>query len=86
MVIGLYNTYGRMMTNLRRNVFRLTGGAGKWIDPYLRSVSMSKDKQRAWFADQYRHPHESTHTFGEVLDWFNQAGLEFVNGVPALTT
>ncbi len=84
-VIGLYNTYGRLMTNLRRKLFRLTGGAGKWIDPYLRSVSMSKDKQRAWFADQYQHPHESTHTFGEVLQWFHQNGLEFVNGVPALT-
>jgi len=84
MVIGLYNTYGRLMTNLRRRLFRLTGGAGKWIDPYLRSVSMSRDKQRAWFADQYVHPHESTHTFGEVLNWFKRENLEFVNGVPAL--
>jgi carbamoyltransferase len=84
-VVGLYNTYGRMMTGLRRRLFHLTGGAGKWIDPYLRSVSMSEEKQRAWFADQYLHPHESTHTFGEVLDWFEQAGLEFVNGVPSLT-
>jgi len=84
-VIGLYNTYGRLMTNTRRRLFRLTGGAGKWIDPYLRSVSLSKDKRRAWFADQYLHPHESTHTFGEVLKWFDTAGLEFINGVPSLT-
>ena len=32
--------------------------------------------------DQYNHPHESKHTIGEVLDWFNQTGIEFVNGVP----
>ena len=25
-IIGLYNTYGRLMTDLRRRVFRLTGG------------------------------------------------------------
>jgi carbamoyltransferase len=84
-VIGLYNRYGRLMTNFRRNLFRITGGAGKWLDPYLRSVTMSKDKQQAWFADQYLHPHESSHTFGEILNWFREAGLEFVNGIPSLT-
>jgi len=84
-VIGLYNTYGRLMTDLRRALFRLTRGAGKWIDPYLRSGKISKDKQRAWFADQYLHPHESKHTFGEVLGWFEKAGLDFVHGVPSVT-
>ena len=83
-VVGLYNTYGRLLTDLRRVVFRLSGGAGKWIDPYLRSVSMSKDKRRAWFADQYLHPHESKHTMGEVLGWFDENGLDFVRGVPSV--
>jgi carbamoyltransferase len=82
-VIGLYNRYGRLMTDLRRLVFRLTGGRGRRLDPYLRSRALSQDKQRAWFADQYRHPHESKHTIGEVLDWFERAGIEFVRGVPS---
>src|SRR4029077_10522960 len=69
-VVGLYNAYGRLMTDLRRGVFRATGGAARWIDPYLRSVPMSDRKSDAWFADQYLHPHESTHTIGEVLGWF----------------
>jgi carbamoyltransferase len=64
-VIGLHNTFGRFITNARRKLFRMTGGA--------------------WFAGQYQHPHESTHTFGEVLRWFQGAGLEFVNAVPSLT-
>lgn len=84
-VVGLYNRYGRLMTDLRRGLFRLTGGRGEWIDPYLRSVPKSEQKRRAWFQDQYRHPHESKHTMGEVLDWFDQCGLEFVRGVPTLT-
>ena len=84
-VIGLYNTYGRLMTDLRRRLFRLTGGAATWIDPYLRSVPMSDGKAEAWFADQYLHPHESTHTIGEVLNWFEDTGLEFVRGVPSVT-
>ena len=84
-VIGLYNTYGRLMTDLRRVIFRITGGAGKWIDPYLRSGKIGKDKRSAWFADQYLHPHESKHTIGEVLSWFQQNGLDFVAGVPSVT-
>jgi carbamoyltransferase len=83
-VVGLYNTYGRLMTDMRRSIFRLTRGSGKWIDPYLRSLPQGKAKQQAWFADQYRHPHESKHTIGEVLKWFKGAGLEFVRGVPAV--
>jgi carbamoyltransferase len=84
-VIGLYNTYGRLMTDARRALFRITGGAGKWIDPYLRSTPMSAGKQKAWFADQYLHPHESKHTIGEVLRWFDEEGLAFVHGVPSVT-
>ena len=84
-IIGLYNTYGRLMTDLRRKCFKLLGGRGKWIDPLLRSTPISREQQRAWFADQYQHPHESKHTMGEVLDWFNEAGLEFIRGIPSLT-
>ena len=83
-VIGLYNNYGRFLTSVRRTLFRLTGGRGRWIDPLLRRRAMSEGKQRAWFADQYRHPHESKHTFGEVLRWFEAEQLEFVRGVPAM--
>jgi carbamoyltransferase len=84
-VIGLYNRYGRLMTDARRLLFRATGGAGKWIDPYLRSTPMSEGKRKAWFADQYQHPHESKHTIGEVLRWFDEEGIEFVRGVPSVT-
>jgi carbamoyltransferase len=83
-VIGLYNAYGRLFTDLRRSLFRLSRGRARWIDPVLRQRSLSQEKRRAWFADQYRHPHESKHTFGEVLEWFDGAGIEFVRGVPAL--
>ncbi len=85
MVIGLYNTYGRIMMDVRRVLFRMTGGAGTWLDPHLRTTEMSSGKRKAWFADQYQHPHESKHTIGEVLTWFAEEGLEFVNGVPSVT-
>ncbi len=58
-IIGLYNTYGRLLTDSRRQLFRLTNGRAKWIDPLLRRGGMSAEKRRAWFADQFRYPHES---------------------------
>ena len=84
-VVGLYNRWGRLMTDLRRLVFRATGGRGRWLDPYLRGADLSPDKERAWFADQYRHPHESKHSMGQVLGWFREAGVDFVRGVPSTT-
>jgi carbamoyltransferase len=80
-IIGLYNTYGRLATDLRRQVFSLTGNRARWLDPYLRT-QIGAEKRRAWFADQYQHPHESKHTMGEVLDWFDRTGLEFVRSLP----
>jgi hypothetical protein len=55
------------------------------MDSYLGSDRLSEAKRRAWFADQYQHPHESKHTIGEVLTWFDRCGLEFVRGIPSVT-
>jgi SAM-dependent methyltransferase len=85
-VVGLYNRYGRLMTDTRRRIFRLTGNRAKWIDPILRQRRRSAAKTRAWFADQYCHPHESKHTIDEVLGWFDENGLSFVRGIPSVTT
>ena len=84
-IVGLYNRYGRLMNGMRRRLFALSGGRGQGLDPYLRKTRLSPEKRRAWFEDQYRHPHESTHTIGEVLNWFAAAKLEFVRGVPSTT-
>jgi carbamoyltransferase len=84
-VIGLYNRYGRVLTDLRRMIFRATNGRGQWLDPQLRAIGKSREKSRSWFADQYRHPHESKHTVDEVLGWFESCGIEFVRGLPSLT-
>jgi carbamoyltransferase len=90
-VIGLYNRYGRLATDARRVVFRMTGNRLRFVDPILRGQGLSKQnvsdsKQRAWFADQYCHPHESKHTFGQILRWFDDNGLQFIRGVPSLTS
>lgn len=81
-IVGLYNTYGRLMTDLRRVVFRATGQRFAFLDPYLRERGKKDAKMAAWFADQYQHPHESKHTMGEVLRWFAQTNIQFVNSIP----
>jgi len=81
-IIGLYNTYGRLLLDARRVLFRITGGRMKWIDPYMRKTRMSAGKQDAWFHDQYRHPHESKHTMGELIGWYEDNGFEYINGIP----
>lgn len=82
-IVGLYNKYGRLMTDLRRVLFRATGRRFMFIDPYLRERGSKLDaKADAWFADQYEHPHESKHTMREVWRWFDEVGFEFVNSIP----
>ncbi len=81
-VIGLYNKYGRLITDMRRTIFRMSGDHFKFIDPRLRTYDRGESKRNAWFADQYKHPREVKHTIGEVLRWFDETGFEFVYGVP----
>ena len=81
-IIGLYNTYARLTNDARRLVFRLTGDRLTFLDPRLRRVALNAGRRRAWFMDQYKHPHESKHTFDEVLRWFDQSGVEFVASIP----
>lgn len=81
-LVGLYNRFGRLMTDLRRLIFRVTGNQFLFLDPYLRERRKKDAKTAAWFEDQYRHPHESKHTMGEVLKWFNETGFRFVNSIP----
>jgi SAM-dependent methyltransferase/uncharacterized protein YbaR (Trm112 family) len=83
LLIGTYNTYGRLITDFRRGVIRLLGQRFVFLDPHLRNEKLGKRKKEAWLADQYFHPHESKQSFGEVLAWFDKHGFDFVYGIPS---
>jgi ubiquinone/menaquinone biosynthesis C-methylase UbiE len=51
-LIGLYHRYGRLITDARRVVFRITGDRLLSLDPVLRSAEVSSAKKRAWLVDQ----------------------------------
>lgn len=84
-VIGLYNRFGRLPTDIRRLLFKFTRGHLKFLDHRMRDRETSQKRKLAWFMDQYNHPHESTHTLGEVMGWFNKCGVEFLNSIPKAT-
>ena len=84
-IIGLYNSFGRIPTDIKRVIFGLSGNRFKSLDSYLRNEKLGEAKKRAWFMDQYKNPHESKHTFGEALSWFDRCGIEFINSVPKST-
>jgi uncharacterized protein YbaR (Trm112 family) len=81
-IFGLYHRYGRLITDFRRLVFRSTGDRFTSLDPNLRRGGFNPAKRRAWMMDQYKHPHESKHTIGEVLGWFRRTGFRFVKSIP----
>jgi SAM-dependent methyltransferase len=81
-VIGLYNKWGRLSTDLRRVLFRMSGNRLQWLDPYLKRSDVDAVKKRIWFMDQYKNPHESKHTLDEVIGWFAEAGYQFENSIP----
>jgi carbamoyltransferase len=81
-IIGLYNRYGRIWTDLRRRLFQWSGNRFQFLDGYLADPAVDSHKKRIWFADQYRHPHESKHSIEEVCGWFDEAGFDFMNAIP----
>lgn len=81
-IIGLYNQYGRYITDIRRFLFNITKDKFKFFDPRLKKEDRGFAKRNAWFKDQYKHPHESKHTIGEVLKWFDNHNIEFINSIP----
>jgi SAM-dependent methyltransferase len=81
-IIGLYNKIGRWTTDFRRFLFRLSGDRLKFLDAHVRNPNYNDARKRAWFLDQYKHPHESKHTYGEVIAWFESNGFEFTFSIP----
>lgn len=87
-IIGVYNSIGRLRTNFRQVIYNLLGRSRfarklvSLIDPYLRK-NLSEDKEVAWFRDQYEHPVERKHTLDEVINWFDQNGVDFMGSIPS---
>ncbi len=83
-LVGLYNTFGRLRTLIRKYLYKIFGkNILKILDPTLKKLKVSEDEQDAWIQDQYSHPQESLHTIDEVLDWFDKNNIEFISSIPS---
>jgi SAM-dependent methyltransferase len=81
-LIGLYHKYGRIITDLRRLVFKMAKDKFKFLDRRAVDEDISRAKRDSWFMDQYKNPHESKHTVGEVLHWLDKTGFIFMHSIP----
>ena len=82
--IGLYNTYGRFLLDLRRRIFHLTNDRLTGLDFFMRKKSLGEEKKRIWFVDQYKNPHEDKFSVGDVLGWFQGNNIEYVHSIPKI--
>ena len=67
---------------MKQFIIKIFGDRFKFLDRKNIDRNFSKEKRFAWFLDQYKNPKESTHTFGEVLKWFDEANLEYISSIP----
>tara|TARA_Y100000310_G_scaffold340712_1_gene437474 strand:+ start:561 stop:1553 length:993 start_codon:yes stop_codon:yes gene_type:complete len=81
-IIGLYHRYGRIYTKIKQLLIKIFGDSFKFLDNKTLDKYSSREKRFAWFMDQYKNPKESTHTFAEVIKWFNSADIEFISSIP----
>lgn len=86
--IGLYNKFGRMPLEMRkllsRTAFKNNDKVKDWFIRMQIGDIEDKERARGWWNDQYLHPHETTHTIGEVLRWFRKNNIEYCQTVPSL--
>jgi len=84
-VVGLYNKYGRISSSVRKLIFKVVGERFQALDYFMRRGDMDSKKKKTWFMDQYRNPHESKHSVGEVLNWFKENKVEYINSLPKIS-
>jgi SAM-dependent methyltransferase len=82
-LIGLYNWLGRLPTLWLRALIRGFGDFAGYLDSRMRR-ERDAGRRKAWFMDQYKHPHETKHSMDEVLSWFAKDGFDFVSSIPTI--
>ncbi len=80
-MVGLYNRPARIMTWLRSKLISVFGPK---IDYVVRNRIADARKAEIWIADQYYNPHETWHSIGEVMDWFAENDISFLNCSPPI--
>jgi SAM-dependent methyltransferase len=91
-LISLYNRFGFLPREARRRVARFIGGAdldrrvlwGRrlFLLTAARLAKAERNDPQAALYDYFAIPHETLHSIGEVLGWFDRLGLEYTGSFP----
>jgi len=80
-MVGLYNSYARIPTWIRS---KLIGTFGSQIDFVVRNRIHDARKADIWVKDQYYNPHETWHSIDDVMEWFDENDIEYLNTSPSI--
>jgi 2-polyprenyl-3-methyl-5-hydroxy-6-metoxy-1,4-benzoquinol methylase len=80
-VVGLYNWFARAPTWVRS---KLVDVVGYKVDYVVRNRIRDSRKAEIWIKDQYYNPHETWHSIDEVIDWFRENDIEYLNCYPPI--
>jgi 2-polyprenyl-3-methyl-5-hydroxy-6-metoxy-1,4-benzoquinol methylase len=80
-VVGVYNRFARVPTWIRS---KLVGVLGPQIDYVARHRIRDVRKAEIWIKDQYHNPHETWHSIDEVLSWFAENKIAYLNCIPSI--
>jgi 2-polyprenyl-3-methyl-5-hydroxy-6-metoxy-1,4-benzoquinol methylase len=88
-VIGLYNSYGRLRLRIRRRYINWQHRTNREktreaIQEMLVKDEKDTEKQDTWYSDQYLHPHELSHSIDELLGWYKKHDIEYINSLPPI--
>lgn len=86
--VGLYNSFGRIPLKIRKilakTIFKNNNTMKDMFIKMQIGTVQDKERARGWWNDQYEHPHETTHTVGEILKWFQNNNIAYCSAVPSL--
>ncbi|HEU4686130.1 MAG TPA: class I SAM-dependent methyltransferase [Nitrospira sp.] len=80
-VVGLYNSFARVPTWIRA---KLIGLFGPRLDYVVRHKIRDPRKADIWVKDQYYNPHETWHSIDDVLGWFEENDIDYLNTNPPI--
>ncbi len=85
-IVGLYNKYSRARHRMKRFLLWLFCGTN-----IEKRISFGKkwfkgNEAKSWLADKYGQVHESYHSIREVLNWFCEEKIDFLESYPKYNT
>lgn len=85
LVLGWYETAGRLFHCARRFLGRVRGEPIRALDPLLRRRDLDDEKKRIWIEDQYLHPLERILPLPHVLAVLEGLGFQWLRSIPPAT-